>query len=118
MEGNRRRRKQVEWFERRRGLLEVHSNSGHVVLYRRIVSRRVRVGVRPAHRCGGMLLQASIGPTSCKTRECLVWSDVAPGGAPMRSRMCFPDRRCLSVGNEHQTRHDDSQRGCDLSDRG
>jgi len=118
VEGDRRRRQQVERFERRRGLLEVHSNSGHIVLNGRIVARRVRVGVRPPHRRRGMPLQASIGPTRCQTRKRLVGSDVAPDGTPMRSGMCFPGRCSLGVGDEHQTRDEDSQRSCDLSDRG
>jgi len=118
MKVDRRRRQQVEWFECRRRVLEVHSDSGHIVLNRDIVSRRVRVGVRPPHRRGGMSLQPPVGSTRCQTRERLIWSDVAPDRAPMRFGMCFPNRCRLSVGDEHQTRNDDSQRGCDLSDRG
>jgi len=108
----------VEGFERRRWPLEVHTNCGHVVLNSRVVSRRVRVGVSPPNRGGGVPLQAPIGPTRRKTRERLIWRDGASNGGAVRSGMGLSTRRCLSFRDEHQTRHEDSQRGCDLSDRG
>ena len=74
VERDRGRRQQVERLERRRRLLEVHSNSGHIVLNGRIVARRVRVGVRPPHRRRGMPLQASIGPTRCQTHD--LWDEL------------------------------------------
>jgi hypothetical protein len=113
-----RRSQQVERFERRRWPLEIHANCGHVVLNNRVVSRRVRVGVSPPHRGRGVPLQAPIGPTRCKTRERLIGRDGASNGGPVRSGMRLASRRCLSFRDEHQTRHEDSQRGCDLSDRG
>jgi hypothetical protein len=111
------RSQQVEGFERRRWPLEVHANCGHVVLNSRVVSRRVRVGVSPPNRGGGVPLQAPIGPTRRKTRERLIWRDSASNGVTVRS-VRFSSRRCLSFRDEHQTRSEDSQRGCDLSDRG
>jgi len=65
-----------------------------------------------------MSLQPAIGSTSCKTRECLIRCDGAPDRAAVRARMSFPNGCSLSFREEHQTRNDDSQRGCDLSDRG
>jgi len=112
------RSQQVEGFEPRRWPLEVHANGGHVVLNNRVVSRRVGVGVSRPHRGGGVPLQPPIGPTRRKTRERLVWRDGAANGGPVRSGMRLSSRRCLSFRNEHHTRNEDSQRGCDLSDRG
>jgi hypothetical protein len=72
------RGEQVEWLERGRRLLEVHSNRGHIILDSNVVSRRVRVAVRPPQRGDGLSLQPPLGPTRRKTRERLIWSDVAP----------------------------------------
>ena len=109
---------QVERFERRRRLLEVHTDGGHVVLNRDVVSSGVRRSLRPPHGRGRMSLQPAIGSTSCKTRERLIGGDRAPNRAAVRARVSFPSRCSLSFREEHQTRHDDSQRGYDLSDRG
>jgi hypothetical protein len=112
------RSQQVEGLEGRRGLLEVHADGGHIVLDSRIVSRRVRVGVRAPHRRTGVPLHAPIGSTCCKTRKRLIRRDAAPDRCSMRAGMCLSDRCCLSFRDEQQTRNKNSQRGCDLSDRG
>jgi hypothetical protein len=108
----------MEGLERRGGPLEVHADRRHIVLDRRIVSRRMRVSVRAPYRRAGVPLHAPIGSTRCKTRKCLVWGDGAPDRRSMRPGMRFSDRCCLSFRDDQQTRNKNSQCGCDLPDRG
>ena len=111
------RSQQVKRLERRRWLLEVHADRGHIVLNSRIVSRRVRVGVRASDRRARVPLHAPIGPTRGKTRKCLARRNVAPDRGSMRPCMRLSDRSRLSFGHEQQTRNENSQRGCDFPDR-
>lgn len=115
-----RRDQQVERLERRRRLLEVDTDRRNIVLNRDVVSRRVRFGVRAADGIARMPLNASIGPARGEPRKGLARRDVATDGRPMRARVRLPDRRCrrLYFGGRQQTRSKNSQRGCNLSDRG
>jgi hypothetical protein len=117
VEGSVCRSQHVERFERRAWLLEVHADRGHIVLNGRIVSRRVRVGMRAPDRRAGVPLHAPIGSTCGKTRKCLARRNVAPDRRSMRPCMRLSDWSRLSFGHEQQTRNENSQRGCDLPDR-
>jgi len=118
VEGDLWRSQQVKGLERRGRPFEIHADSRHIVLNSRIVSRRVSVGMSAPHRGTGVPLHAAIGPTSCKTRKRLIRRDAAPDRRSMRSGICLSDRCCLSFCHEQQTRNENSQRGCDLPDRG
>jgi len=107
----------VEGLERRGRLLEVHADCGHIILNNRIVSSRVRIGMRAAYGRAGVPLHASIWPTRGNARKRLARRDIASNACSMRARVRLSDRRRLCFGDKQQARDENNQRGCNPSDR-